>query len=175
METAGWRPVMGKMTLQIVMDAGSTREGGSYRGGRVPLNDVRAGPCSLGQSKRAQSLAQRTAPTTRRTTREEAKQAWRTWIPRAGKWLLRICVEQCAGWRGLGEAGEENPGLITLATLCWGRRGSAGRSRSRTSTRIRKIGKGKYRQSRTKRPNNTYIYHAVQGGKWRRTRESRQG
>ena len=45
---------MGKMTLQIVMDAGSTREGGSYRGGRVPLND---GPCSLGQSKRAQSLA----------------------------------------------------------------------------------------------------------------------
>ena len=100
METAGWRPVMGKMTLQIVMDAGSTREGGSYRGGRVPLNDVRAGPCSLGQSKRAQSLAQRTAPTTRRTTREEAKQAWRTWIPRAGKWLLRICVEQCAGGEG---------------------------------------------------------------------------
>ena len=45
---------MGKMTLQIVMDAGPTREGGSYRGGRVPLND---GPCSLGQSKRAQSLA----------------------------------------------------------------------------------------------------------------------
>ena len=160
METAGWRPVMGKMTLQIVMDAGSRREGGSYRGGRVPLNDVRAGPCSLGQSKRAQSLAQRTAPTTRRTTREEAKQAWRTWIPRAGKWLLRICVEQCAGWRGLGEAGEENPGLITLATLCWGRRGSAGRSRTRTSTRIRTNNQGKYRQSRIIRANNTYISHA---------------
>ena len=73
--------------------------------------------------------------------------------------VTHLCGAVC-GWRGLGEAGEENPGLITLATLCWGRRGSAGRSRSRTSTRIRTNNQGKYRQSRIIRANNTYISHA---------------
>ena len=33
--------------------------------------------------------------------------------------VTHLCGAVC-GWRGLGEAGEENPGLITLATLCWG-------------------------------------------------------